>query len=159
MSPEEKEWYYDANLTIGVVAKKLNVTVQTVRFYEQEGLVLSEKNAAGHRLFSLHDLERLQCIRRMIMEHGLNVQGIKRLMSLVPCWEMKGGLDNDCRNCPAYYEATAPCWHLRKVGEKCTNADCRACPVYRTEFNCQKLKQVIYNRKENKETTTKAGIA
>ena len=76
---------YDPVLTIGIVAEKLNVAVQTVRLYEQEGLILPHKTDSGRRMYSMHDLERLRCIRKMITEHGLNLNGIKRIMSMIPC--------------------------------------------------------------------------
>ena len=141
-------------LTIGTVARMLNVAVQTVRLYEQEGLVLPHRTTSGRRMYSLHEVERLRCVRKMITEEGLNLQGIKRLLSLLPCWEFKGGLDEECRNCPAYYDALGPCWSLRNVGQKCQMEDCRACPVYRMQLNCQKLKEVIFghHRPEPQET-------
>ncbi len=139
---------YEPVLSIGIVAKKLNIAVQTVRLYEQEGLVLPFKGENGHRLFSQHDLERLQCVRRMITERGINIQGIKRIMSFIPCWEFKGGLDTDCRNCPAYYDAIGPCWSASNKGIKCRMEDCRSCPVYKIEFNCDKLKELIFGHKK-----------
>ena len=57
---------YDALLTIGTVARKLGVSVQTLRLYEQEGLILPAKTNGGRRMYSLHDLGRLHCIREMI---------------------------------------------------------------------------------------------
>lgn len=140
---------YEPMMTIGIVAAKLDIAVQTIRLYEQEGLILPNKTESGRRMYSMHDLERLKCIRTMITEHGLNIQGIKRLMSLLPCWEFKGGLDSECKKCPAYYEVIGPCWSMPTVGEKCMDQDCRCCPVYRIEMNCTKLKEVIFgNRRE-----------
>ena len=139
---------YDPVLTIGTVADKLNVAVQTIRLYEQEGLIIPFKTKSGRRMYSMHDLERLKCIRKMITEEKLNLSGIKRLMSLIPCWEFKGGLDDDCRNCPVYYHSNSPCWSSEKVGEKCLKQDCRECAVYRIDMHCNKLKEVIYGHKE-----------
>ncbi len=141
---DEQVDYYEPIMAIGTIAQKLDIAVQTVRLYEQEGLILPHKTPTGRRLYSMHDLNRLRCIRRMIKDDGLNLQGIKRIFSLIPCWEFKGGLDNDCRNCPAYYSAEGPCWSLSKVGEKCALEDCRSCPVYRLEFHCNKLKSLIF---------------
>lgn len=135
--------------SIGVIAKKLGIAVQTVRLYEREGLIIPFKTESGTRLFSLHDLERLVCIRTMITEKGMNLQGIKSMMSLIPCWEFKGGLDEQCRHCPAYYEATGPCWSISNTGEKCKLADCRECQVYRINLTCSKLKEVIYGHKHD----------
>ena len=135
---------YEPILTIGTVADKLNVAVQTVRLYEHEGLVIPHKTSSGRRMYSVHDLERLRCVRKMITEHGLNLQGIKKIMSLIPCWEFKGGLDEQCKSCQGYYEAVGPCWTIHPVGEKCQTEDCRECPVYRIELNCNKIKELIF---------------
>lgn len=137
---------YEPVMAIGVVAQKLEVAVQTVRLYEQEGLILPFKTKSGRRMYSMHDVERLRCIRKMITDHGLNLKGIKRIMSLIPCWQFKGGLDNDCKNCAAYYEAEGPCWTTKNVGQKCQNAECRECPVYRIELNCNKIKEAIFRQ-------------
>ncbi|MHB2155468.1 MerR family transcriptional regulator [Calditrichota bacterium GD2] len=136
--------YYEPVFTIGTIAKKIGVAVQTIRMYEQEGLIIPYKTETGRRMYSLFDLDRLACIRRMITEEGINIQGIKRIFSFIPCWEFKGGLDNDCLSCPAYYDALGPCWSLRNKGEKCLTEDCRQCEVYRLEFHCNKLKSVIF---------------
>ncbi|MFQ5709027.1 MAG: MerR family transcriptional regulator [bacterium] len=135
---------YEPILTIGTVAKMLGVAVQTIRLYEQEGLVLPFRTESGRRMYSMHEVERLHCVRKMITEVGMNLQGIRRMLSLLPCWEFKGGLDQECRHCPAYYEAEGPCWSMRGVGQKCQIEDCRACAVYRMQLNCKKIKQVIF---------------
>jgi len=135
---------YEAVLTIGTVASKLKVSVQTLRLYEREGLILPVKTNGGRRMYSLHDLDRLYCIREMITKYGLNLNGIKHLMSMIPCWEYKGGLDEDCRKCPVYYEAKGPCWTRKDVGQKCQDVDCRDCPVYKIELSCNKLKEVVF---------------
>ena len=95
-------------------------------------------------MYSVHDLERLHCIRIMITEYGLNLKGIRILFSFIPCWEFKGGLDEDCKGCPAYYEAVSPCWNIKDVGSKCQNVDCRNCLVYQLEITCEKLKRIIF---------------
>ena len=137
--------------TIGVIAKKLNIAVQTVRLYEQEGLIIAYKTPSGRRMYSIHDLERLKCIRSMITEKGMNLQGIKRIMALIPCWEFKGGLDEDCLKCPAYYEANGPCWSISNVSEKCKLEDCRSCHVYKINMTCSKLKEVIFGHRRNEQ--------
>jgi len=95
------------------------------------------------RNYTYDDLDRLKCIRSMITEKGMNLQGIKRIMALIPCWEFKGGLDEHCLNCPAYYEANGPCWSISNVGEKCKLEDCRSCHVYKINMTCSKLKDGI----------------
>ncbi len=138
---------YEPVLTIGTVAKQLNVSVQTIRLYEQEGLVLPHRTESGRRMYSMHEVDRLHCIREMITSHGMNLQGIKRMLSLLPCWEFKGGLDEECQKCPASYDVEGPCWSVKNVGEKCRVEDCRSCDVYRMQLNCEKLKEVIFGHR------------
>ena len=50
---------------IGQLASLTGLTVDTVRFYENKGLVqASQRSDAGYRLFSADDLARLQFIKR-----------------------------------------------------------------------------------------------
>ncbi len=138
---------YDPVISIGTVAKRLGVAVQTVRLYEKEGLVLPYKTQTGRRLFSAHDVERLKCIRKMITEHGLNISGIKQLMALIPCWDYRGGFDDDCRICKVFSESIGPCWNVREVGAKCRHEDCRLCSVYRLEISCDRMKEIIHGER------------
>jgi len=51
-------------LRIGQVAKKSNVGVETVRFYESEGLIeLPERNVSGYRQFSESVIKQIQFIQ------------------------------------------------------------------------------------------------
>jgi MerR family transcriptional regulator/heat shock protein HspR len=142
---------FEPVFTIGTVAKMLNIAVQTIRLYEQEGLILPAKTETARRMFSLHDVDRLKCIRKLLKHDGLNISGIKKMMSLLPCWEFKGGLDDECKLCPAYYETIGPCWHLKEVGEKCKGQDCRGCKVYQMNVSCEEMKTILYrNRRPEK---------
>jgi MerR family transcriptional regulator, heat shock protein HspR len=143
---------YEAVFTIGTVAQKLGVAVQTVRMYENDGLVLPHKTSTGRRMYSLHDLERLRCVREMIVDYGMNISGIKRMFSLIPCWDYMGGVDDDCLGCPVYSQAIGPCWSIRNVGEKCIQASCRECEVYRLDVNCHTIKNIIYGRADVNES-------
>jgi MerR family transcriptional regulator/heat shock protein HspR len=134
---------YTPALSIGVVATMVGVSVHTLRLYEKKGLILPFKKKSGRRLYSLHDVNRLKQIRKMIIEQGLNLNGVRSLLSLIPCWNYKGGFDNDCKNCPAAYETVEPCWNIKNVGLKCQNQDCRECPVYQMEINHERLKEVF----------------
>lgn len=132
---------------IGVVAKMLDVSVDTVRVYEKEGLILTAKMPSGHRRYSANEIEKLRCIRRMITEKGLNIEGIKRLCSMIPCW----GINPDCtqeyyEQCDAFKQVSAPCWALEHKSSPCADRDCYHCPVYHTHYDCQNIKSLVHNR-------------
>jgi DNA-binding transcriptional MerR regulator len=53
-------------LTIGKVAKLSGVGVETIRFYEREGVLpRTLRKPSGYRLFDLETVHRLQFIRRV----------------------------------------------------------------------------------------------
>lgn len=71
MSGQEKK------LTVGEVAKKLNITVRTIQYYDQIGLVNpSEVTEGGRRLYSLRDYVKLHQIISL-KEFGFTLKEIK----------------------------------------------------------------------------------
>jgi len=134
-------------LTIGVAARQLGVAVQTLRLYEKSGLILPARTPSGRRLYSMKDMERLRCIRELITKEGLNINGIRKMLSLIPCWEYKGGIDEDCLECQAYREAIGPCWNVRDVGAKCRNVDCRLCGAYHVYMSCKNIKNILFKQR------------
>ena len=65
---------------IGYIAKKLDVSVETIRTYERQGFLVPFKTETGQRLFTDRDVEWAQCIRKLIKRDGLNFEGIRRLL-------------------------------------------------------------------------------
>jgi MerR family transcriptional regulator, heat shock protein HspR len=128
---------------IGVAAGLIGVSVHTLRLYESEGLIIPRRTKSKHRLYSQIDIERLQCIRVMIENHGFNLAGIKGMMSLAPCWGIKGCSDSDRENCAAYVIAVEPCWVVKSKNTACYDEDCADCPVYKEVTTCQNMKSFL----------------
>jgi len=82
-------------LTIGQVAEQSGVGVETVRFYEREGLLEAPaRKASGYRQFDQQVVGRIQFIRRA-KELGFTLKEIKELLQLklapsTNCAEVKG---------------------------------------------------------------------
>lgn len=72
---------------IGVAARMLGVHPRTLRIYENEGLIKPHYKS-GRRLFSHNDIQWTACLRSMIHDDGISIPGIKKLLALVPCWEV-----------------------------------------------------------------------
>ena len=69
-------------LTIGQVAKQAGIGVETVRFYEREGLIEEPgRKASGYRQFDEAVIARLRFIRRA-KDLGFTLSEIKDLLSL-----------------------------------------------------------------------------
>lgn len=130
---------------IGSVARMLNVSVQTLRLYERRGLILVQKSPGNQRRYSARDIERLRCIREAIACHKISIEGIRRLQSLIPCWEFIQCPEEQRRVCPAYTEHEAGCWTYRHRKNVCAHTDCRICRVYLESSNCGKIKALIHH--------------
>ena len=68
--------------TRATLAKLAGVGAESLRFYEQQGLLEKPaRNEAGYRIYAGGDLERLQFIRRA-QDLGFSLQDIKQLLQL-----------------------------------------------------------------------------
>jgi MerR family transcriptional regulator/heat shock protein HspR len=67
---------------ISVAAELVGMHPQTLRIYEQKGLVRPGRTAGNTRLYSDEDIERLQLIQRLTGELGLNLAGVERVLRL-----------------------------------------------------------------------------
>ena len=66
--------YYEPIYAIGFAAKKLQVSIPSLRQYEFEGLILSSKTDTGRRIYSEMEIDKVKCIKKMIQKHGLNFE-------------------------------------------------------------------------------------
>ena len=67
---------------ISVAAELVGMHPQTLRMYEQKGLVQPQRTAGNTRLYSEADLERLRLIQRLTTELGLNLDGVEAVLGL-----------------------------------------------------------------------------
>ncbi|WP_456443231.1 MerR family transcriptional regulator [Caldithrix abyssi] len=128
---------------IGMVAKMFNISVSTIRLYENEGLIIPIKSQGQHRYFTPADIQRLECIRDLIEKKGLNFAGIRLMLSTIPCWDLKPCTSEDRLNCDAYYKSQVPCWMVAIKGERCKNENCVECPVYQESAQCANIKVIL----------------
>ncbi len=86
---ENTQWF-----GIGVLSEQTGVNIETIRYYEREGLLPHPpRTAGGHRSFSEDHLKRLTFIRRS-RELGFSLAEIRVLLALVDggsytCGEVK----------------------------------------------------------------------
>ena len=67
---------------ISVAADLVGMHPQTLRIYEQKGLVRPGRTGGNTRLYSEADLEQLRLIQRLTTELGLNLAGVERVLVL-----------------------------------------------------------------------------
>ncbi len=134
--------------TIGIAARKMNVAVPTLRMYEREGLILPYRSPTGRRIYSNNDLMWIDCIRRMITQNGLNLEGIRRLLALMPCWKLTHCPESRRKKCPAYKNSAKPCWAIKIQANPAQREKCRNCPVYSHALHCEQMKSFLYGLNE-----------
>ena len=85
---------------IAVASQVLGLSARTLRLYEQERLIKPARDPrSGQRLYSEQDLRWVRCVQELIHEHSLTTVGIRRLLDLIPCWEVKRCPEEQAEKC------------------------------------------------------------
>ena len=131
----------NARIKIGAVAKHFDISVDLLRLYEREGLVIPIKSAKGTRYFTEQDYVWIGTVLRLVREARLNFAGIRHLLALLPCWELRNCGHERKKDCQVTKDPTAPCWTNRSC---CADVrDCYTCAVYRSAPACENLKALL----------------
>ena len=67
---------------ISIAAELVGMHPQTLRIYENKGLINPKRTRGNTRLYSEADLERLRLIQRLTTELGLNLAGVEHVLRL-----------------------------------------------------------------------------
>lgn len=111
--------------SIGVASQLLDMHSQTLRIYDKEGLLLPARKRKW-RYYSSHDLARIRVMRCLIRKDGMSLKGLRRLMGLIPCWEILGCSTRQREKCSRSAVRSRPCWSA--PGRE--QSKCRRCRVY-----------------------------
>ena len=68
---------------ISVAARMLGVRTQTLRYYESLGLVEPTRTRGNQRVYSRRDVERVQHIRDLMDDLGVNLAGVEVILKLL----------------------------------------------------------------------------
>ncbi|GBD98887.1 HTH-type transcriptional regulator GlnR [bacterium BMS3Abin07] len=115
---------------IGIVAELVGTTDQTLRLYEKHGLIKPARRNKN-RYYSENDIKWLRCIRDLIHDKKISIEGIKKLLEYAPCWEITVCSEERKSQCSAFIDKTKPCWELnRMICNKESGKICEDCVVY-----------------------------
>ncbi len=125
-----------SGLTVGQLAKKAGVNVETVRYYERIGLMPEpQRRESGYRMYSQDDLTRLAFIRHA-KELGFTLNEIRELLELrvdakSNCEEVRAQAEAKIRNIE---QKIAHLQRIREVLGKLVSAcwqreDTGECPI------------------------------
>src|SRR3954453_24099212 len=76
---------------ISVAADIVGMHPQTLRIYENKGLIRPKRTAGNTRLYSEADLQRLQLIQQLTNDLGLKLAGVEQVLQLQDEVERMGG--------------------------------------------------------------------
>lgn len=115
---------------IGIVAELIGTTDQTLRLYEKHGLIKPARRNKN-RVYSENDVKWMKCLRELIHNKKISIEGIKKLLEYAPCWELTECSEENKNKCSACIGNTKPCWELNKMICNRENGKlCEDCVVY-----------------------------
>lgn len=72
----------ESQYSINVAAKIVGVHTHTLRYYERLGIVQPKRSPGNQRLYSAEEIERLQQIRTLADNLGINLAGVEVILRL-----------------------------------------------------------------------------
>jgi len=98
---------------ISVAARKIGVHPQTLRKYERLGLVQPSRTVGSMRVYSREEIARLRLIKRLVDDLGVNLAGVRQLLSIAEVAERMRPLIDDERD-----DARARADRRRRLGRE-----------------------------------------
>lgn len=83
MTIEDMVGYDEPCFVISVAARIVGVQTQTLRYYERIGLVRPRRTSGNQRMYSRREVERVQRIRSLIGDLGVNLAGVEVVIKLL----------------------------------------------------------------------------
>jgi len=115
---------------IGVAAELVGTTDQTLRLYEKHGLIKPARRNKN-RYYSENDVKWLRCLRNLIHEKKISIEGVKKLLNYASCWEIMECPDDRRKRCCAFIERSKSCWELnRMICNQESGRLCEDCVVF-----------------------------
>lgn len=139
MSPAEPRRSY----SISEAADILCISVPTLRMYEREGLVIPSRRLSGHRAYTETQLERIRCYRQTMARDKVTIAHLKRLLALIPCWEINQCPESSRATCKAYPSREVPCWEATEKPWQSQCGECLECEVYKRSQDAGELVRII----------------
>lgn len=124
---------------IGVAARLLGIHPRTLRIYEAEGLI-HPAHVGSRRLFSDNDIQWIKCLRSFIHDEGISIPGLKKLLTLIPCWEVADCPSDIQECCEARVDWAAP-KTPHKAGDAAAASKAKEADEKKRKTAAQKKKQ------------------
>lgn len=128
----------DKALSVGELAQRAGVKVSTLHYYEERGLISSQRNAGNQRRYRKDILRRVSIIKAA-QKMGLTLSSIEQALQTLP--DDKAATKADWRRLSSAWrtelnERIAYLERLRDQVTDCIGCGClslKACPIYNLE--------------------------
>ena len=127
-----------ANISVGIVAKRAGVAVSTLHFYEEKGLIFSQRNAGNQRRYSKDVLRRVSVIKAA-QKMGVSLNSIKKAFASLPDGRTPTQKDWETLGRAWQQELNARIAYLERLRDSltgCIGCGClsmKNCPIYNHE--------------------------
>lgn len=133
MLDEDKGLY-----AIGTVAQLIDEHPETIRVWERNKLIFPDRQGY-QRKYSNNDLKRLMFIKSLIHDKGLNLAGVRQMISMYPCWYKRNCRGGKAKNTLTPVNESKPCW--KQEGTYCLIPSdqselCSACELFKKCGGC-----------------------
>jgi MerR family transcriptional regulator, heat shock protein HspR len=128
--------------TIGIVAELIEEHPETLRVWERNDLIRPDRKG-NQRRYSNNDVKRLRFIKFLMDSKGLNIAGVKHLISMYSCWFNRNCKGGAYQNSPISVNESKACWKIKDT--YCLVASdkaemCNTCALLRTCAECKDCK-------------------
>lgn len=100
--------------SIGTVAELMGEHPETLRVWERNDLIKPNRDRY-QRKYSNNDLLRLKFIKYLMEEKGLNVAGVRQMISMYPCWYNRNCQGGAHKNSSIPVNEAKPCWKVENT--------------------------------------------
>ncbi len=137
--------------TIGTVSRLMDVHPETLRVWEKNELIRPDRRSY-QRKYTANDIKRLNFIKYLMDEKGLNIAGVKHIISMYSCWYKKNCKGGAEKNSNVMINDAKPCWKLEEtycliISDK--SEMCNNCDVFKICIDCKECNksQMLFNKK------------
>jgi len=88
---------------------------------------------------------------RLVREARLHLAEIRRLLALLPCWQLRNCPYDRQQDCPVILEPEQPCWVNRATCPGADARDCYFCLVYRSAPYADYFRGLLATPAENRQ--------
>ncbi|MGA2002337.1 MAG: helix-turn-helix domain-containing protein [Terriglobales bacterium] len=127
-----------------VAARRFDVSVNQLKEYAREGLLISLKSRRGIPYYTDRDSRWASALKRLQEEAHLSCDGIRQLLvSRCTCWKFRHCEFHGKAECPVTTDPSKPCWVNRAKWSVLVSHPCYSCIVYRSAPECEALRAAL----------------